>query len=52
VSYIDAGYAAALSVLFFYGLSLLYRRRRLERAAPGAVPGTAPVEPERRSAPR
>ena len=31
--YIDAGYAASLSVLFVYGATLLYRRRRLERWA-------------------
>jgi hypothetical protein len=33
MSYIDAGYAAALSVLFVYGLSLLHRHRRLSRLA-------------------
>jgi hypothetical protein len=41
VSYIDAGYAAALCALVAYGASLLARRARLERAlarrpAPGA----------------
>ncbi len=33
MSYIDAGYAVALSVLAAYGLFLLGRRRRLERLA-------------------
>ena len=41
--YIDAGYVAALSVLFVYGVGLLYRRRRLERSVgtlpDGAEPG-------------
>jgi uncharacterized membrane protein YccC len=31
--YIDAGYAVALGTLFAYGLSLLVRRRRLDRLA-------------------
>ncbi len=31
--YVDAGYAIALVVLALYALSLLARRRRLERAA-------------------
>jgi HAMP domain-containing protein len=33
VSYVDAGYAIGLVVLFVYALSLLARRRRLEAAA-------------------
>jgi uncharacterized protein (TIGR03382 family) len=33
VSYVDAGYTIALVVLALYSLSLLARRRRLERAA-------------------
>ena len=33
MSYVDAGYAIALAVLALYALSLLARRRRLERAA-------------------
>ncbi len=44
MKYIDAGYAAALSGLFVYGVSLLYRRRRLERSAGTAVG----AEPARR----
>ncbi|MGH8989144.1 MAG: hypothetical protein ACRDXC_11220 [Acidimicrobiales bacterium] len=31
--YVDAGYVIALGVLALYALSLLARRRRLERAA-------------------
>lgn len=31
MSYIDAGYAVGLSVLFFYALGLVLRRRALER---------------------
>jgi len=31
VSYVDAGYAIGLSTLFLYALSLVVRRRRLER---------------------
>jgi hypothetical protein len=33
MSYIDAGYAIGLSVLFGYAASLWQRRRRLERLA-------------------
>lgn len=33
MNYIDAGYIIGLSVVFLYGLSLVVRRRRLERAA-------------------
>jgi hypothetical protein len=32
VRYVDAGYAIALSALFVYGLAMVLRRRRLERA--------------------
>jgi hypothetical protein len=32
VSYVDAGYTIALSVTFLYGLGLVLRRRRWERA--------------------
>lgn len=32
MSYIDAGYAIALTVLATYATSLWFRRRRLERA--------------------
>ena len=37
MSYVDAGYAIALVVLAFYALSLLARRRRLQRAADRGV---------------
>ncbi len=33
MSYIDAGYAIALGVLFSYSAILWFRRRRLERLA-------------------
>jgi hypothetical protein len=33
MGYIDAGYAAALGVLFVYSISLFARRRRLTRLA-------------------
>lgn len=33
MKYVDAGYIIGLGVLFLYALSLLARRRRLERAA-------------------
>jgi hypothetical protein len=33
VSYVDAGYIAALGVLFFYAVGLGLRRRRWERAS-------------------
>jgi hypothetical protein len=32
VSYVDAGYAAALATLFVYAVSLVLRRRRWARA--------------------
>jgi hypothetical protein len=32
VSYVDAGYAAALGTLFVYAISLVLRRRRWARA--------------------
>ena len=32
MSYVDAGYAIVLGLLFCYGVHLLWRRRRLERA--------------------
>ena len=37
MSYIDAGYAIALSVLSAYGVMLAVRRRRLERSAAGSA---------------
>jgi hypothetical protein len=32
VSYVDAGYAIALSVLFVYAITLVVRRRRWDRS--------------------
>jgi hypothetical protein len=45
MSYVDAGYVIALSVLALYALSLILRARRLERAVgasrpPGATGAT------------
>lgn len=49
--YVDAGYAIALTVLALYAVSLILRRRRLERAAavldrdqspPAGPPGASP----------
>lgn len=36
MSYITAGYASALSVLFAYGVMLAVRRRRLQTAVAGS----------------
>ena len=52
VSYVDAGYAAALGALFVYAVSLVLRRRRWERALRMAeprrrAPTGAPVDGER-----
>lgn len=51
MSYIDAGYAAGLSVLFVYALSLLLRRRALERRSElrphGQPPSPEPTERDR-----
>jgi hypothetical protein len=33
MNYVIAGYSILLSILFLYGLQLLWRRRRLTRAA-------------------
>jgi hypothetical protein len=38
MSYVDAGYAIALSSLFVYGIGLGLRRRRWERARQNAEP--------------
>ncbi len=52
MSYVDAGYAAALGTLFVYALSLLLRRRRWERALrmsepPAAEQDSPPARGER-----
>jgi hypothetical protein len=47
VSYVDAGYAAALGTMLVYAVSLVLRRRRWARALkmsePVAEPDGAPV---------
>jgi hypothetical protein len=47
MSYVDAGYAAALGTMLVYAVSLVLRRRRWERALkmsdPVAEPDAAPV---------
>ncbi len=50
MSYVDAGYAAALGTMLVYAVSLVLRRRRWERALkmsePAAEPFGAPVRGE------
>jgi len=50
VSYVDAGYAAALGTMVVYAVSLVLRRRRWERALKmsedGAETDGAPVRGE------
>jgi hypothetical protein len=41
MSYVDAGYAAALGTLFVYAISLVLRRRRWERALRMSEPPVA-----------
>ncbi len=43
--YVDAGYAIGLSTLFLYGVSLVLRRRRLERAVTLLDDEAATAEP-------
>jgi uncharacterized protein (TIGR03382 family) len=50
MGYVVAGYSIVLAVLFLYGLSLVWRRRRLERAVervaranPSPPAGTGPA---------
>lgn len=38
MSYVDAGYAVGLSVLFLYAIGLVIRRRRLEQAVELSLP--------------
>jgi len=45
MSYVDAGYIIAFSVLFLYVVSLLVRRRRLERAVANVAPRGDAVQP-------
>ena len=50
MSYVDAGYAAALGAVLIYAVSLVLRRRRWERALkmsePAAEPDGAPARGE------
>jgi hypothetical protein len=50
MSYVDAGYAAALGTMLVYAVSLVLRRRRWERALKmserAAEPGGAPARSE------
>jgi hypothetical protein len=50
VSYVDAGYAAALGTMLVYAVTLVVRRRRWERALKmsetAAEPDAAPVRGE------
>ncbi|MGO8860677.1 MAG: hypothetical protein ACLQRH_07900 [Acidimicrobiales bacterium] len=48
MSYVDAGYAVALVSLFLYGMGLVLRRRRWERAVK-ASDGDESVGPGARS---
>ena len=51
MNYVIAGYTIVLTILFLYGLQLVWRRRRLTRTATGwprptpgsSGPGTAPM---------
>ncbi len=43
MKYVDAGYLIALSVLFVYAVSLMVRRRRLERAVRASGHGATPT---------
>jgi len=53
MNYVIAGYSIVLSILFLYGVSLVWRRRRLTRAAArveafhagGTVPAGATAPP-------
>ncbi|MGH9083163.1 MAG: hypothetical protein ACRDWN_07455 [Acidimicrobiales bacterium] len=44
MSYVDAGYAICLAVLALYAASLVFRRRRLERADALRADPSAAVE--------
>jgi hypothetical protein len=49
MNYVDAGYTIALATLFVYGLGLVLRRRRWERALKVAEDTEEPVGPGPRS---
>ncbi len=46
MSYVDAGYAIGLSVLFLYAIGLVFRRRSLERAVELSPPLSESAEGE------
>jgi len=46
MSYVDAGYATGLSVLFLYAVGLVIRRRSLERAVELSSPPSDSAERE------
>ena len=43
MGYVQAGYTIVLAILFFYGGSLVWRRRRLNRAVDRVVSAGAPT---------
>ena len=42
--YVDSGYSIVLGILFLYGVSLAWRRRRLTRAVERVVAASSPEE--------
>jgi hypothetical protein len=51
MSYVDAGYISALGVMFLYGVGLVMRRRRWERARTVAQRDAGAVAEETPTAP-
>ena len=45
MSYVDGGYAVALSTVFAYGIALVLRRRRWERAVKVVEESEEPAAP-------
>lgn len=45
MGYVVAGYVIVLSILFLYGLQLVWRRRRLTRAVNRVVAADLPAAP-------
>ncbi len=44
MNYVIAGYSIVLSILFLYGVQLVWRRRRLTRAAARVATANAEIE--------
>jgi hypothetical protein len=44
MDYVIAGYVIVLSILFLYGVQLVWRRRRLTRAVERVVGADSPVQ--------